>query len=180
MGLYERKCSYSDCAKCIRNYTCKITEECRNFYCETIYEPSCASESTSAVRSCLARRRERIRRRWATRENQKDRDFEANLHHHRPISNRGTTNFEEYMRLQEEKDEMFLADLETQKHETSFFSDLDSYLPNFDTEEVVVERGAPNEDDGAFNIQELVSLLPTTTFKKKVLLVLPLLRKNPF
>lgn len=160
MGLYDRRCSYSDCAKCIRNYDCKITEQCNNFYCKTILEPSCASESTLYVKNCLAERRERIRRRWNERENQKDRDFSANLHHLRPITRNefgGAANFEEYMRLQEERDEIFLANFAIQKHD-SFFSNLDGFWAN--------SESAPNVEfsDGAFNIPELVSLLPTFLF----------------
>ena len=57
LGLYSRECGYKECAKCLKDYHCRVTEQCsqNSFYCYND-QPSCASEDTALVRRCKDRR----------------------------------------------------------------------------------------------------------------------------
>merc|ERR1712223_108164 len=122
LRLYNRDCSYKECAECIKDHHCLDSEKCSKFYCEKIIEPSCASENTNKVRQCLKKRNERILDRKVRREIQRQYEKDG-------ILDTGAPNEQEF----------------SKEDEGGFnISELEDTATN--------EQELSKEDEGAFNI----------------------------
>merc|ERR1712223_908263 len=123
LRLYNRVCSYKECAECIKDHHCLDSQKCSKFYCEEIIEPSCASENINEVRQCLKKRNERIINRKVQREVQRQNEKNSKL------EDTGAPNEQEF----------------SKEDEGGFnISELEDTAPN--------EQELSKEDEGAFNI----------------------------